>query len=193
MAESGAFRLGSSFSLRQDTFFSHTRYALKFRKVVFGFALSAALLQGCYSSRGNSCFPAGTKVQTPTGEINVESVKVGDEVLGFDFATGKTVAVHVTQTHIHHFDAKLKKLTLSDGATLEVTPEHPLYSETRLGFVKAGELVAGEQLKVLDGDRKVQALEIGSVADESNNDDVYNLETDTTKNYFVAGILAKYY
>lgn len=166
---------------------------MKFHKAVLGLALSAVLLQGCYSTRGNNCFPAGTKVQTPTGEINVETIKVGDEVLGFNFATGKTVTVHVTQTHIHHFDAKLKKLELTDGAFLEVTPEHPLYSETRLGFVKAGDLVAGEQLKVLDADRKVQALEIGNIADESNSNDVYNLETDTTKNYFVAGILAKYY
>lgn len=145
----------------------------------------------CYSG-GNNCFPAGTKIRTPDGEARVETVKIGDPVMALDPGTGKEIVAHVVKTHVHHHDASLERLTLSDGAVLEVTPEHPLHSATRKGWAKAGELVAGELLTVRDAKGGVTGAEILSKVSEKNSDDVYNLETDAG-NYFAEGVLAKYY
>lgn len=164
----------------------------KLSLLIYCSPLLAMSLLGCRIG-GNNCFPAGTKIQTPTGETNVEMIQIGDEVLGYNQDTGLIATVHVTQTHVHHHDSELKTLTLQNGTVLEVTPEHPLYSVTRQGWAKAGTLTVGEQLRALDENGTLTVPEIMEITSHGNDADVFNLETDGTKNYFVGGILAKYY
>ena len=148
---------------------------------------------GSCSSGGNNCFPAGTKVQTLSGEVNIESIKIGDEVLGYDFATGKVTPVHVTRTYVHHHDATLISIALPELPTIEITPEHPLFSVSRNTWITAGALAAGEQIQQLSTKDKVASVVISSVSEHANTADVFNFETDVTGNYFVGGVLAKYY
>ncbi|MCX6125132.1 MAG: Hint domain-containing protein [Proteobacteria bacterium] len=162
------------------------------RATVLMLTIGGFLLGSC-SSGGNNCFPAGTKVQTPTGEVNIETIKIGDEVMGFDLAANKLIAVHVTRTYVHHSDKKLMRITLPDLPAIEVTPEHPLFSATRNEWVTAGSLSVGESLQQLSSENKVTPVGISAVDDHPNTADVYNFETDVTKNYFAGGVLAKYY
>ena len=42
---------------------------------------SVNIIQG---EGGGGCFAAGTKISTPNGSVDIENIKVGDEVLSFD-------------------------------------------------------------------------------------------------------------
>lgn len=157
-----------------------------------GCMVAVMTANACYSGGGNNCFPAGTLIQTPSGDARVETLRIGEEVLALDAATGKEIRAHVVKTYVHHHDAQLERLTLANGAVLQVTPEHPLFSVTRHGWVTAGAIAKGEQLQVRDGKGGVTAAELVTTASEKNDEDVYNLETDAG-NYFAEGIVAKYY
>ena len=58
---------------------------------------SVNIIQG---EGGGGCFSAGTKISTPNGSVNIENIKVGDEVLSFDDA-GKISTNKVTKTFVH--------------------------------------------------------------------------------------------
>jgi Pretoxin HINT domain len=163
------------------------------RSIVLMLYMAGFLFGSCYVPGGNNCFLAGTKVQTPTGEVNIETIKIGDEVMGFDLTANKLVTVHVIRTYVHHTDKKLMRITLPDLPTIEVTPEHPLFSVTRNTWVPAGSVSIGEELQQLTGEDSVAPAGISAVDDHPNNADVYNFETDLTNNYFAGGVLAKYY
>ena len=49
---------------------------------------------------GGGCFPAGVMISTPTGDRPIESLRVGDEVLSYDY-DGKLCASRVTAVHHH--------------------------------------------------------------------------------------------
>lgn len=84
------------------------------------------------------CFPKGTTVlikrritcrgtksfETPIA-VPIERVKVGDETLSYNVATGIKEFKHVTQVFTHHSTATLL-LKLSNGNELRCTPEHPI-------------------------------------------------------------------
>ena len=57
---------------------------------------SVNIIQG----EGGGCFAAGTKISTPNGSVDIENIKIGDEVLSFD-DTGKISTNKVTKTFIH--------------------------------------------------------------------------------------------
>lgn len=63
------------------------------------------------------CFIAGTKVLTPNGEINIESLKVGDLVTTEN-------GINSIQA-IMNSKADTVKLTLNTGETIVCTPNHP--------------------------------------------------------------------
>lgn len=82
--------------------------------------------QSC-STGGSSCFPAGTKILMEDGnEKNIEDVKVGDKILGF--SGDEQVVVEVLELESPVRD-HIYTLAFEDGSTLELTREHPLYSE----------------------------------------------------------------
>ena len=47
------------------------------------------------------CFPAGTKINTPTGYTNIEDIRIGDEVTSYD-SDGYTHTNKVTQKFNHN-------------------------------------------------------------------------------------------
>lgn len=76
----------------------------------------------------DECFPAGTKISTEKGEVDIEAIQPGDFVQTSDglrrvLETGTRKA------------SKLVCLRLSDGGNLTCTPEHPVFTE--VGWVPA--------------------------------------------------------
>lgn len=91
-----------------------------------------------------TCFLAGTKIDTPNGEVNIEDIKEGDIVYSYDIERKRKVTREVSAIdHRHtvgdHKDACLKLGYLDGGvfdliidgeeAGLRFTPEHPFYTE----------------------------------------------------------------
>jgi hypothetical protein len=64
-----------------------------------------------------------------------------------------------------------------------VTPEHPLYSLDRQGWIPARELQIGEVLRTIDGEARVE-----SVMPRAERATVYNVEVSKYHTYFVGDV-----
>lgn len=78
---------------------------------------------------GSTCLVAGTKILMGNGKLkNIENINPGDIVMGYDTKTQKLMPEKVLQTDApirdHHY-----VITLTDGTTIGLTREHPVYSQ----------------------------------------------------------------
>jgi len=85
-----------------------------------------------------TCFIAGTLVETPTGSKPIESLRIGDWVMG-----GSLKPRQVTATN-SSLSKNLVRVKLSNGQSVICTADHQWLTER--GWVEAGELVASERL-----------------------------------------------
>ncbi|MDE6702006.1 MAG: hypothetical protein K2K10_13505 [Acetatifactor sp.] len=127
---------------------------------------------------GMLCFVAGTKVKTPDGDRNIE---VGDEVWSCDVETGETGCKRVTRLSVSEF-SDIAHVTI-DGETIDATTTHPFYVE-EYGFKPAGQLLAGEKVRLLDGGTgEVEAVTVEHLDEPVK---VYNFEVEDWHTYYVA-------
>lgn len=94
-------------------------------------SVSAQDVLGCTSHGGCevwTCFPAGTGVDMEGGQSkNIEDVEVGDRVVSQDEQGNKSVST-VTKLDQPVRD-HMCQINYTDGKTLRLTDEHPLYTE----------------------------------------------------------------
>lgn len=87
------------------------------------------------------CSPAGTKVNTPNGDINIEEIKAGDIIWSAtQLSSTKPRMRHnkVEETYTREYSGDLICIELENGKILKLTPEHPV-------MVKGGiEILAGD-------------------------------------------------
>jgi len=90
------------------------------------------------------CSPAGTKVNTPNGEVNIEDIKVGDVIWSAtQLSTTKPRMRHntVEETYTREYNGELICIELENGKILKLTTEHPV-------IVKGGIEVLAKDLTV---------------------------------------------
>lgn len=134
----------------------------------------------------DECFPAGTMISTPTGEVPIEQIKPGDSVVSFQPLNGKFSAKTVTAT-MQRQSSWLVNLTASSGVKLACTPNHPILTEN--GWVPAGELANIYKVRV-DAPGMMWAKVYGvSRIGPSSPFMVYNLEVATTHTYIANGVV----
>ncbi len=133
---------------------------------------------------GETCFVAGTLIQTASGEKRIEDVQAGDLVLSFDpersnASTGQPerqgVARTFTRTASVILDIHVGKETIS------ATPEHPFWV-IGAGWTAAGELRRGSALLTKDG----VIVHIDYVNRREGLFTVYNFEVSNTHTYYVS-------
>jgi hypothetical protein len=73
------------------------------------------------------CFAPTTLVATASGRRPISEIEASEEVFAFDFDEGKYVLARVLRRHNNVFDGEFVTLTLSNGETLEVTANHPIW------------------------------------------------------------------
>jgi hypothetical protein len=135
---------------------------------------------------GGGCFVAGTPVLMADGTLKpIEQLKVGDEVLSRDPATGATAAKRVTLTTIRHKVATLV-LHTGDGQAIETTANHPIFIENpKQGapalVVPAGQLAVGNSILTRAG----LGLSLTSIAPTHELKTVYNCTVEGFHTYFV--------
>ncbi|MFG2334627.1 polymorphic toxin-type HINT domain-containing protein [Streptomyces sp. NPDC048604] len=96
-------------------------------------------------------FPPGTRVLAAGGlSLPIESVRLGDEVLATDPATGLTTLRTVTRTFTTHDDKDFTRLTTSAG-TVTATDTHPFWLVDERRWADAGEIERGDLLRVPSG------------------------------------------
>jgi hypothetical protein len=91
------------------------------------------------------CLPPGQLVLTRSGEVPIEQVVPGDEVLSFNHLHKRTEYKLVKDTARHSTRKRLLKINSLDGSVI-VTEDHPVWSEDRQEYVEARLLRVGERL-----------------------------------------------
>ncbi|OYO04959.1 hypothetical protein CGZ95_01215 [Enemella evansiae] len=131
-------------------------------------------------------FTAATAVLMADGTTKpIADIRPGDKVTTTDPET-KQQSVQTVDAVWKHTDQRTD-LTLNTGETIQTTPDHPFWSETRQQFIEVKDLQAGERLEAAD--RTVVA--VTGQAKASGESVVYNLTVAQTQTYFVGadGIL----
>src|SRR2546425_10570167 len=90
------------------------------------------------------CLARGTRIATPSGDIAVEDLKIGDVVWTRD-ATGARVAAPLLNIGSTPVPAthRVVQLRLSDGRAVDVSPGHPTADGRKVGDLVAGDFYAG--------------------------------------------------
>ena len=97
------------------------------------------------------CFVAGTPVSTEEGQRAIEEVEAGDKVWAYDEETGEKGLKEVEEVFVSETDKLIHVET--DREEIITTELHPFYVEG-IGFVQAGCLKEGYELKCLDGSKE---------------------------------------
>jgi hypothetical protein len=142
----------------------------------------------------SSCFTGDTTVATADGPRAIRAINVGDLVWTADPETGKESLQPVTRT----MQRETTALRLIDvgGETIRTTDVHPFWIEGK-GWTKAGEIVAGDQLRTKDGAPLTvvastsapqgAAIMPASLASQPHGTTtVYDLEVANTHTFFVS-------
>lgn len=106
----------------------------------------AAGIGSMITGRGSHCFPAGVRVSTPSGYVNIEHLKPGDKVLGYDNNTNRLVETYVKATKTSLRDDLVRVRTVA-GRSVVCTGDHPFYVDGA-GYVEAKVLGVGAGLLV---------------------------------------------
>ena len=127
-----------------------------------------------------SCFVAGTLVMAVAGMVAIETIKSGDKVISTDPETMKTSPKTVLETYIREVTT-LVHLTVN-GEEIVTTVDHPFYVKNQ-GFIKAGELIVGDEL--LDVNGNVLLVENFDVELTDEPTTVYNFQVEDFHTYYV--------
>ena len=80
--------------------------------------------------------------------LAIEKIKSGDKVISTDPETMETAEKTVLETYIRE-DSKLIHLVINDEEII-TTETHPFFVKNQ-GFIKAGELIVGDELLDVNG------------------------------------------
>ena len=127
-----------------------------------------------------SCFVAGTLVMAVAGMVAIETIKSGDKVISTDPETMETSPKTVLETYIREVTT-LVHLTVN-GEEIVTTVDHPFYIKNQ-GFIKAGELIVGDEL--LDVNGNVLLVEKFNVKLTGEPVKVYNFQVEDFHTYYV--------
>ena len=130
-----------------------------------------------------SCFVAGTLVMAVAGMVAIEKIKSGDKVISTDPETMETSPKTVLETYIREVTT-LVHLTVN-GEEIVTTVDHPFYVKNQ-GFIKAGELIVGDEL--LDVNGNVLLVENFDVELTDKPVKVYNFQVEDFHTYHVSGL-----
>lgn len=135
------------------------------------------------SVTGGSCFPAGTPILTPSGEVDIETLKVGDEVIAVD--SGKrSHTVRITGTS----SRQSRILVLeTDAGPLRTTAGHHMWIGGQ-EFRPAGDLKTGDTVMAMK-DGKVYPTTVRGLHFEEGEATVYNMEVDDLHTFVAKGFV----
>lgn len=131
-----------------------------------------------YGRKG--CFARGTLVSTPEGEVEIQTLRPGDEVFGYD-DKGNLQVCKVTETY-QHCDIEVWEYSFWGGIKLEATPNHFILNAfnafAAIGSLEEGDCVVNYNNHLLHLISKKQC----------HNQMVYNLDVLPTHTFIANGL-----
>lgn len=131
------------------------------------------------------CFAAGTPVHTDRGDVPIEKIQVGDEVIARNSKTGDLEKEPVTALVPKHQGKLLDIRVEGEHDPLRPSKGHPFW--TRRGdsvagqWIEAESLRLGDLLETADGNWR----RITGITPVANEETVYNFTVDKDHDYFV--------
>jgi predicted lipid-binding transport protein (Tim44 family) len=132
---------------------------------------------------GGGCFPAGTPVLTPLGEVPIERIRKGDRVTAVD-GNGRPAEAQVQETHTRRSPLLVMQTTRGG---LRTTTEHPLALASG-GFRPAGDVLPGNAIMAWRDGAMIPAVVTGRRFAEGD-EAVYNLTVDAPHTYIAGGFV----
>lgn len=132
---------------------------------------SLKLLKTCVFA----CFPAGTKIHTESGVVNIEDIKVGTRVWAYDEVSGKIALQQVSQVMQNETDHTIKLYT--EVEVIETTALHPFM--TTNGWKDASDLTIEDRLVT----REKENIAINNIEYSYEPKKVYNFEVENWHTY----------
>jgi hypothetical protein len=136
--------------------------------------------------KSRQCIPKGTCVDTPSGPVNIENLKIGDEVLSYNFEDKEIVVDEVCDAW-KSGDRNCFRIKLKDGRDIEAGENHPFYVED-IGWVKSKDLEFGNvilDLSVARCEKDSTVIEIENVGEM----ETYDISVSTNENYMINGLV----
>ncbi|MBF1634660.1 MAG: glycohydrolase toxin TNT-related protein [Prevotella sp.] len=139
-----------------------------------------SLILDVFAAKGATtvCFPAGTKVHTQWGLADIEKLEIGVPVLTYNEETGEQEYKRVKKV-MRRMTRRMCALELSNGSTIEVTPEHRFFSNGV--WTPIEELNVNDTLQLKDN--SIVVIENKIIFPTFV--EVYNLEIEDNENYYV--------
>ncbi len=125
-----------------------------------------------------ACFVAGTLVRTPSGPRPIETIMIGELVIGRD---GVESVVARTMKHA----VKKTRLVILERETITTTDEHPFFVDERKDFARADSLNTFDHLLAFDGSTPTVHASVSVPVAHTDTVDVYNLEVAGAHTYYV--------
>lgn len=141
---------------------------------------------GSYQSGGGkSCLTGDSPILTPSGEVPIQYLKVGDEVISCDEQTRELTVNRVVRLYknpISKYQNKLYYLSLSNGQKITCTRNHQFYLFGVFKYVTAESLKAG--LILFDDNFNLVTIESVLVV-PTEGIYVYDITVEDRHNFFV--------
>jgi hypothetical protein len=130
------------------------------------------------------CFAAGTPVHTSCGDVAIENIHEGDEVVSRNSNTGKLENEPVTALIPQHKDSLLEIRVEGERTPLRPSTHHPFWvkrGDADAAWIDSGQMRVGDFVQSLQGAwRRVVAITPLEVQET-----VYNFTVDKDHDYFV--------
>ena len=92
------------------------------------------------------CASPDTPIATPAGDVPIAGLRVGDQVYSVDHGQVKLVPI-IETTRTPVMNHRVMRVTLENGATLEISPRHPTADGRRFEDLRAGDRLDGVPIR----------------------------------------------
>ncbi|WKX76190.1 polymorphic toxin-type HINT domain-containing protein [Zobellia laminariae] len=133
------------------------------------------------------CFLAGTIVHTPNGNIEIEKIKIGDEVFVYNFKDSKVNTRKVSKLY-NNWTQRYFEINTDGENQILATSRHLFWVDNEKKWIPAKSITSGMNFRGLDN----EIVPVKDVKETKNIElPTYNLEVEDIHNYFVGlnGIL----
>lgn len=135
----------------------------------------------------NGCFPAGTRIATPQGEVAIEKLQRGDCIFSYNEKKG-VVEVNPILCIKEYSENPIWEIDFQDGSQVRTTPVHSFFSVNE--WKMARRISSGESLSTFNYQSKSTVIKQVTTSRPTNQTEtVYNLIVGNNYSFIANGLL----